>query len=61
VTGPRSFKLERFTGQATSLPRSNVRRCLDALISEGVIRKEGEWGTEASLTGSPHTLMPTIS
>src|SRR5215469_9769028 len=26
------------------LPRTNVRRCLDALISEGVIRKEGEHG-----------------
>jgi hypothetical protein len=24
------------------LPRSNVRRCLEALITEGVIRKEGE-------------------
>ena len=26
------------------LPRSNVRRCLDALVGEGVIRKEGEHG-----------------
>jgi hypothetical protein len=26
------------------LPRSNVRRCLDALISEGVIRKVNEHG-----------------
>ncbi|MCP1761909.1 hypothetical protein J2R88_000739 [Bradyrhizobium japonicum] len=26
------------------LPRSNVRRCLDALISEGVIRKAGDTG-----------------
>ena len=26
------------------LPRSNVRRCLDALIGEGVVRKDGEQG-----------------
>src|ERR1043165_6142411 len=26
------------------LPRSNVRRCLEALISEGVIRKVSEYG-----------------
>ena len=31
------------------LPRSNVRRCLDALISEGVIRKEGEHGYRGEL------------
>jgi IclR-like helix-turn-helix domain-containing protein len=31
------------------LPRSNVRRCLDALISEGVIRKEGEHGYRGAL------------
>jgi hypothetical protein len=31
------------------LPRSNVRRCLDALISEGVIRKEGEYGYRGEL------------
>jgi len=31
------------------LPRSNVRRCLDALISEGVIRKEGQHGYRGEL------------
>jgi len=31
------------------LPRSNVRRCLDALISEGVIRKEGQRGYRGEL------------
>ena len=31
------------------LPRSNVRRCLDALIGEGVIRKEGEHGYRGEL------------
>src|SRR5215475_6963983 len=31
------------------LPRSNVRRCLDALIGEGVIRKEGEHGYRGQL------------
>jgi hypothetical protein len=31
------------------LPRSNVRRCLDALIGEGVIRKEGEHGFRGEL------------
>ena len=31
------------------LPRSNVRRCLEALISEGVIRKEGEHGYKGEL------------
>jgi DNA-binding MarR family transcriptional regulator len=31
------------------LPRSNVRRCLDALISEGVVRKEGEHGYRGEL------------
>ncbi len=30
-------------------PRSNVRRCLDALIGEGVIRKEGEHGYRGEL------------
>ena len=31
------------------LPRSNVRRCLNALISEGVIGKEGEHGYRGEL------------
>ena len=31
------------------LPRSNVRRCLDALIGEGVIRKDGEHGYRGEL------------
>src|SRR5215469_4593837 len=31
------------------LPRTNVRRCLDALIGEGVIRKEGEHGYRGEL------------
>jgi hypothetical protein len=31
------------------LPRSNVRRCLDALISEGVIRKVSEHGHSGEL------------
>jgi hypothetical protein len=31
------------------LPRSNIRRCLAALISEGVIRKEGEHGYRGEL------------
>jgi hypothetical protein len=31
------------------LPRSNVRRCLNSLISEGVIRKEGEFGYRGEL------------
>ena len=31
------------------LPRSNIRRCLEALISEGVIRKEGEHGYRGEL------------
>ena len=31
------------------LPRSNVRRCLDALISEGVIRKEADGGYRGEL------------
>ena len=31
------------------LPRSNVRRCLDALINEGVLRKEGEHGYRGEL------------
>jgi hypothetical protein len=31
------------------LPRSNVRRCLDALICEGVIHKEGEHGYRGEL------------
>jgi hypothetical protein len=31
------------------LPRSNVRRCLDGLIGEGVIRKEGEYGYRGEL------------
>src|SRR5262249_39820794 len=31
------------------LPRSNVRRCLDALIGEGVIRKEAERGYRGEL------------
>jgi DNA-binding IclR family transcriptional regulator len=31
------------------LPRSNVRRCLDALISERVIQKEGEHGYRGEL------------
>jgi predicted ArsR family transcriptional regulator len=31
------------------LPRSNVRRCLEALIGEGVIRKEGEHGYRGEL------------
>ena len=31
------------------LPRSNVRRCLDALINEGVIRKDGEYGYRGAL------------
>lgn len=31
------------------LPRSNVRRCLEALISEGVVRKEGEHGYRGEL------------
>ena len=31
------------------LPRSNVRRCLDALIGEGVIRKEAEHGYRGEL------------
>jgi len=31
------------------LPRSNVRRCLEALISEGVIRKEDEHGYRGEL------------
>jgi DNA-binding IclR family transcriptional regulator len=31
------------------LPRSNVRRCLDALITEGVIRKEPEHGYRGEL------------
>ena len=31
------------------LPRTNIRRCLDALISEGVIRKEGEHGYRGEL------------
>ena len=31
------------------LPRSNVRRCLDVLIGEGVIRKEAERGYRGEL------------
>ena len=31
------------------LPRSNVRRCLDALIEEGVIRKDDECGYRGEL------------
>jgi IclR helix-turn-helix domain len=31
------------------LPRSNVRRCLEALVSEGVIRKEGEYSYRGEL------------
>jgi DNA-binding IclR family transcriptional regulator len=31
------------------LPRSNVRRCLDALISEGVVRKVNENGHTGEL------------
>jgi len=31
------------------LPRSNVRRCLDVLIGEGVVRKEGERGYRGEL------------
>jgi hypothetical protein len=31
------------------LPRSNVRRCLEALIGEGVIRKQGEHGYTGEL------------
>jgi hypothetical protein len=31
------------------LPRSNIRRCLDALISEGVVRKESERGYRGEL------------
>ena len=31
------------------LPRSNVRRCFEALISEGVIRKVGEHGYRGEL------------
>src|SRR5215813_12485735 len=31
------------------LPRSNVRRCLDALISEGVVRKANEHGHTGEL------------
>lgn len=31
------------------VPRSNVRRCLDLLIDEGVIRKEGEHGYRGEL------------
>src|SRR5215475_1908817 len=31
------------------LPRSNVRRCLAALFSEGVVRKEGEHGYRGEL------------
>ena len=31
------------------LPRSNVRRCLDALIKERVIRKDGEHGYRGEL------------
>jgi len=31
------------------LPRSNVRRCLDVLISEGVVRKEGPRGYRGDL------------
>ncbi|WP_312015620.1 helix-turn-helix domain-containing protein [Bradyrhizobium liaoningense] len=31
------------------LPRSNVRRCLEVLIDEGVIRKEGEHGYRGEL------------
>ena len=35
--------------RSLGLPRSNVRRCLDSLISEGVIRKEGEHGYRGEL------------
>jgi predicted transcriptional regulator len=31
------------------LPRSNVRRCLDVLISEGVVRKVNEHGHTGEL------------
>jgi len=31
------------------LPRSNVRRCLEALIEEGVVRKENEHGYRGEL------------
>ena len=31
------------------LPRSNVRRCLDVLVGEGVIRKEAEGGYRGEL------------
>ena len=31
------------------LPRSNVRRCLDVLISEGVVRKVNEYGHSGEL------------
>ena len=31
------------------VPRSNVRRCLDLLIGEGVIRKEGQYGYRGEL------------
>ncbi|WP_249157722.1 hypothetical protein [Bradyrhizobium sp. KB893862 SZCCT0404] len=33
------------------MPRSNVRRCLDALVEEGVVRKENEHGYRGELDG----------
>lgn len=35
--------------KSLGLPRSNVRRCLEALISEGVVRKEDQHGYRGEL------------
>lgn len=39
------FRISRHLG----LPRSNVRRCLDVLVSEGVVRKVNEHGHKGEL------------
>lgn len=35
--------------KSLGLPRSNVRRCLEALISQGVVRKEDQHGYRGQL------------